>query len=90
MILLIHKSDWLTIIISFYSLNFTRLLGIVICNHEVGSSICLLESGRKLMAERDLVAPGTSQQVLGTQQSGAAGASWRERFSVNMLVLELA
>lgn len=55
----IHKSDWLTIIISFKSLDLTGLLGIVICNPEVGGSIWLLDCGTELMAERELADPGT-------------------------------
>ena len=60
MILLIYKSDWLTIIKSFKSLGFTGLLGIMICNHTVGGSIWLPDCGTELMAERELAAPGIS------------------------------
>jgi hypothetical protein len=48
-ILLIHKSDWLTI--SIKSFDFTGLLDIVISNCEVGGSIWLLECG----TEQDIV-----------------------------------
>jgi hypothetical protein len=42
-ILLIHKSNWLTI--SLRVLIFTGLLGIVLANLEDGGSIWLLECG---------------------------------------------
>lgn len=34
----------------------------MICNREVGSSIWFLECGTEPMAEKELVAPGTSEQ----------------------------
>lgn len=43
----------------------------MICNHEVGSSIWLLECGTELMVVRELAAPGMSKP-------DAVEASWRE------------
>jgi hypothetical protein len=79
-ILLIHKSDWLTIIISFKSSDSTKLLGVVMADPWGGQSL----HG----SERNLEAP--AHQRVGGQRDHGVEITWLEPcvFLLSALVQE--